>query len=73
MLVKPPQDNRKREFRITSEPTAMDGVITYVQVIFIFLIVRVVMVMTGVTLIPIPVLDPLLRSFLKLMRAWFER
>lgn len=51
----------------------MDGVITYVQVIFIFLIVRVVMVMTGVTLIPIPVLDPLLRSFLKLMRAWFER
>lgn len=72
MLVRPTGGSDKKPFRIVQEPTLFDNMVTYFQVLFIFLVVRLVMVLTGVTLIPIPFLDPLLRKLINYMRIWFE-
>lgn len=72
MLVKPPRDERK-PFRIIPEQTTGDKVVTYVQVALIFLVVRIVMLVGGVTFIRIPGLDYVLGQFIHLLRVWFEK
>ncbi len=72
MLVKPPRDERK-PFRIIPEPTRGDNIITYIQVFMIFVVVRIVMLVGGVTFIRIPLLDYVLGQFIHLMRVWFEK
>jgi hypothetical protein len=72
MLVKPPDNSRPKQFRIIPEPTRGDMMITYLQVVLIFSVVRLVMLVGGVALIKIPLLDPALYSLIKLMRVWFD-
>lgn len=77
MFVKPPTDSHGRrarpKFELRRQPTMSEHIVTAVQLAFIFVVVRILMIGLGITLINIPVLDPVLRSLVNVMREWFER
>ena len=72
MLVDRQKDTGREKFKILQGPSKGDGLVQFVQLSFIFVAVRLVMLVSGLKFFNIPILDGLLGSLIAALRKYTE-